>query len=211
MPFVLVYQYRLFDIPLNSAWAVVALFLGTEFFYYGHHRAAHGIRWLWATHAVHHSPTKLNLTAGIRLGWTGLLSGNFLFFLPMVWFGFHPLAVLGMMGVNLGYQFFIHTQLAPSLGPLEWVLNTPRHHQVHHASNASCLDKNFGGILIIFDRLFGTFAARPADEALRYGLARPLTSYNPVYIAFHEWIAILRDLGRARGWRERWRLLFGRP
>ena len=211
VPFVLVYQYRLFDIPLNSAWAVVALFLGTEFFYYWHHRAAHSIRWLWATHAVHHSPTKLNLTAGIRLGWTGLISGNFLFFLPMVWFGFHPLAVLGMMGVNLGYQFFIHTQLAPSLGPLEWVLNTPCHHQVHHASNASCLDKNFGGILIIFDRLFGTFAARPADEALRYGLARPLTSYNPVYIAFHEWIAILRDLGRAQGWRECWRLLFGRP
>jgi len=90
-------------------------------------------------------------------------------------------------------------------------LNTPRHHQVHHASNASCLDKNFGGILIIYDRLFGTFAAHPADEVLRYGLARPLTSYNPVYIAFHEWIAILRDLGRAQGWRERWRLLFGRP
>jgi sterol desaturase/sphingolipid hydroxylase (fatty acid hydroxylase superfamily) len=129
----------------------------------------------------------------------------------MVWLGFHPLAVLGMMSINLSYQFFIHTQLAPSLGPLEWVLNTPRHHQVHHASNASCLDKNFGGILIIFDRLFGTFAARPADEALRYGLARPLTSYNPVYIAFHEWIAILRDLGRAQGWRECWRLLFGRP
>jgi sterol desaturase/sphingolipid hydroxylase (fatty acid hydroxylase superfamily) len=129
----------------------------------------------------------------------------------MVWLGFHPLAVLGMMGINLGYQFFIHTQLAPSLGPLEWLLNVSGHHQVHHASNASCLDKNFGGILIGYDRLFGTFATRPKDEELHYGLAKPLISYNPVYIAFHEWIAIFWDLGRAQGWRERWHVMFGRP
>jgi sterol desaturase/sphingolipid hydroxylase (fatty acid hydroxylase superfamily) len=211
LPFVLVYRYRLFDIPLDRAWAIVALFLGTEFFYYWHHRAAHRIRWMWATHAVHHSPTRLNYTAGIRLGWTGAISGNFLFFLPLVWIGFHPLAVLGMLGVNLGYQFFIHTQLAPHLGPLEWVLNTPRHHQVHHAANTACIDRNFGGVLIVFDRMFGTFTERPEGEALRYGLGEQLVSHNPIRIAFSEWMKIARDVWRASGWRERLRAMFGTP
>lgn len=211
LPFVLVYQYRLFDIPLTSVWAALGLFLGSEFFYYWHHRAAHRIRWLWATHCVHHTPTKLNYTAAIRLGWTGSISGNFLFFLPLVWIGFHPLAVIGMLAINLGYQFFIHTQFAPHFGPLEWALNTPRHHQVHHASNAACLDKNYGGILIIFDRMFGSFAERPGDEPLRYGLVTPLNSNNPLRIAFHEWLRIARDFGQARSWRQRWRAMFGTP
>lgn len=211
LPFVIVYEYRLFDIALTSAWAVLGLLLATEFFYYWHHRAAHRIRWLWATHAVHHSPSRLNYTAAIRLGWTGAISGNFIFFLPLVWIGFHPLAVLGMLGVNLAYQFFIHTQFAPNLGPLEWVLNTPRHHQVHHASNPACLDRNFGGMLIVFDRLFGTFAVRLEGETLRYGLVTPLTSHNPIRIALHEWLRIGRDVARARSWRQRWRAMFGAP
>lgn len=211
LPFVLLYEYRLFDIKLDSAWALIGLLLGTEFFYYWHHRAAHRIRWLWATHAVHHSPSRLNYTAAIRLGWTGAISGNFLFFLPLVWIGFHPLAVLGMLGVNLAYQFFIHTQFAPKLGPLEWVLNTPRHHQVHHASNPACLDRNFGGMLIVFDRLFGTFAERPNGETLQYGLVTPLNSHNPIRIALHEWLRIARDVARARSWRQRWRAMFGAP
>lgn len=211
LPFVLVYQYRIFDIPLSSVWAVVALFFMTEFFYYWHHRAAHRIRWMWATHAVHHSPSKLNYTAAIRLGWTGAISGNFLLFLPLVWIGFHPLAVLGALGVNLAYQFFIHTQLAPHLGPLEWVLNTPRHHQVHHASNTACIDKNYGGILIVFDRMFGTFAERPKDEPLRYGLSVPLNTNNPIRIAFSEWMNIARDVRHASSWRQRLRAMFGTP
>jgi sterol desaturase/sphingolipid hydroxylase (fatty acid hydroxylase superfamily) len=211
LPFVIVYQHQLFDVPLASAPALAALLLGTEFFYYWHHRASHRIRWMWATHAVHHSPSKLNYTAAVRLGWTGTISGNFLFFLPLVWLGFHPLAVIGMLGVNLGYQFFIHTQFAPHLGPLEWVLNTPRHHQVHHASNVSCLDRNYGGILIIFDRIFGTFAERPEHEALRYGLVKPLGGYNPFRIAFGEWFRIARDVRQARTWKERLHAMFGTP
>ena len=158
IPFAFVYQHRLFDFSSTSAPALLGLFLGSEFLYYWQHRASHRIRWMWATHRVHHSPTQFNLTAAIRLGWTGNISGNFLFFLPLVWIGFHPFAVVAMLGVNLTYQFFIHTEFAPRLGPLEFVLNTPAHHRVHHASNEPCLDKNYGGILIIFDRLFGTFA-----------------------------------------------------
>lgn len=211
VPFGLAYQYRLFDIDISQAWSLVALFFGTEFFYYWHHRAAHRIRWFWATHAVHHSPTKLNYTAAIRLGWTGGISGNFIFFLPMVWIGFHPLAVVAMLGINLGYQFFIHTELKPHLGPLEWVLNTPRHHQVHHASNEVCLDKNYGGMIILYDRLFGTFAEAPHDEPLRYGLVNRPASNNPLRIVFGEWVRIGADFRRAVTWRDRWRALFGTP
>jgi len=211
IPYIFVYEQRLFDIPLDNVWALLGLFLGLEFLYYWMHRAAHTVRWLWATHSVHHSPTKLNFTAGIRLGWTGLISGNFLFFLPLVWIGFHPLAVIAMLALNLIYQFFLHTELAPRLGPLEWVFNTPCHHSVHHASNGSCLDKNFGGFLIIFDRLFDTFAAPPKDEPLRYGLTEPLKSQNPLYVVFREWLQMAADLRRARGARAVWRTLFGPP
>jgi len=211
IPFIFVYEHRLFDIPLDNFWAVIGLVLGLEFFYYWMHRASHTVRWLWATHSVHHSPTKLNFTAGIRLGWTGLISGNFLFFLPLAWLGFHPLSVIAMLALNLFYQFFLHTELAPRLGPLEWVLNTPRHHSVHHASNGSCLDKNFGGILIIYDRLFGTFATPPENEPLRYGLTEPLRSQNPLHIVFREWLQMARDLRHARSARDAWRTLFGAP
>jgi sterol desaturase/sphingolipid hydroxylase (fatty acid hydroxylase superfamily) len=166
---------------------------------------------MWATHAVHHSATRLNLTAAIRLGWTGALSGSALFFVPLIWLGFHPVALGAMLGLNLAYQLFIHTELIGRLGPLEWVLNTPEHHRVHHASNAACLDRNYGGVLIIYDRLFGTLAAPPKDEALRYGLVHPVESHNPVRIALGEWFSMLKEAWQAGSWRRRLQLLFGAP
>ena len=210
IPFAFVYQHRLFDFSQTAPLALIGLFLGSEFVYYWHHRAAHRIRWMWATHAVHHSATRLNLTAAIRLGWTANISGNFLFFLPLVWIGYHPVAVIAMLAVNLLYQFFIHTELAPRLGVLERALNTPAHHRVHHASNPTCLDKNYGGILIVFDRLFGTFAEAPA-EPLRYGLVGGVPSFNPVRVALGEWLALWRDVRKARGARAVLRTLFGPP
>lgn len=212
VPFLLAYEYRLYDIDLESPLAWIALFLLVELVYYWHHRASHTVRWLWATHSVHHSPTRFNLTAGIRLGWTAAISGHFLFYVPLALLGFHPLAIAAVLGANLGYQFFIHSELAPRLGPLEWILNTPTHHKVHHACNEECLDKNFGGTLIVFDRLFGTFAAPPEAEPLRYGLVGREPSYNPVTIVFGEWAAILRDLRTSdeglAGW---WLILIGPP
>ncbi|CAN7671232.1 sterol desaturase family protein [Neorhizobium sp. LjRoot104] len=208
-PFMLAYRYRLIDIDITGVAGALALFLAVDFVYYWHHRASHHIRWLWATHAVHHSPTKLNLTAAIRLGWTGSISGNFLFFLPLAFVGFHPFGIVVMMGLNLAYQFFIHTELSPRLGPLEWVLNTPAHHRVHHASNPGCLDKNFGGILIVFDRLFGTFAEAPATEPLRYGLRGRLASVHPGRIALGEWAMLWRDFCRAPNISRKLRVLFG--
>jgi sterol desaturase/sphingolipid hydroxylase (fatty acid hydroxylase superfamily) len=211
IPFTFVYQHRLFEFATVTPLALVSLFLASEFVYYWQHRASHRIRWMWATHAVHHSATKLNFTAALRLGWTGAVSGNFLFLLPLVWIGFHPVAVLGMLGVNLLYQFFIHTELARRLGPLEWVLNTPAHHRVHHASNAPCLDTNYGGILIIFDRLFGSFAKAPKDEKLRYGLVGRAPTLNPVRIALGEWLAMFHDLRAAPSLSGKFRALFAPP
>jgi sterol desaturase/sphingolipid hydroxylase (fatty acid hydroxylase superfamily) len=209
--FSFIWEYRLLTIPLNQAWAIFLLFIGLEFFYYWHHRLAHEIRWLWATHAVHHSARHLNLSAAYRLGWTGWLSGNFLFFTPLCWLGFHPIAVTTGLGLNLIYQFWIHTELIPKLGWLEWIFNTPSHHRVHHASNPDYIDRNYGGVLIIFDRLFGTFTAERADCKPNYGLTYPLRTYNPVKIALNEWGRLFQDLRRARTWRDRSKVILGKP
>jgi sterol desaturase/sphingolipid hydroxylase (fatty acid hydroxylase superfamily) len=116
-----------------------------------------------------------------------------------------------MLGLNLAYQFFIHTELVPTLGPLEWILNTPAQHRVHHASNARCIDRNYGGVLSIFDRLFGTFATAPVDEPLRYGLVGGVPALNPVRIAFGEWRSMFEELRAAGCWTARWRILSGPP
>lgn len=211
IPAVLIYRHRLFDIPLDSVWAAMALFVAVDFCYYVHHVAMHRIRWFWATHSVHHSTTRLNLSAAVRLGWGGHLTGGFVFYLPLVALGFAPAAVFGMLGLGLLYQFFLHLARAPNLGPLEWLLNTPRHHQVHHASNEACLDRNFGGVLIVFDRLFGTFAQAPRGEALRYGLVHGVPTANPIRILFGVWAVIAGEAVRAKGVKARLRALFGAP
>jgi sterol desaturase/sphingolipid hydroxylase (fatty acid hydroxylase superfamily) len=209
VPFLFFYRHRLFDFSSTAPLAIVTLFLAADFLYYWQHRVSHRVRWMWATHAVHHSPTRLNFTAAVRLGWTGAISGQFLFFVPLAWLGFHPVAIVAILTLNLVYQFFLHTELAPRLGPLEWVLNTPSHHRVHHASNDACLDRNFGGTLIVFDRLFGTFAEAPQDEPLRYGLRGRSPTINPFRIVFGEWAAILRDLAAADSLRSALSIAFG--
>lgn len=211
-PFLLwAYEHRLQTLALSTPLAFLLLFVGQEFFYYWYHRSAHRVRWFWATHAVHHSPNELTLAAALRLGWTGKLTGTALFFTPLVWLGFPPNAALASVALNLLYQFWLHAPWMPRLGPLEWVLNTPTHHKVHHASNTEYLDCNYGGVLIVFDRLFGTFVDERADVPIRYGLTTPLRSHNPLRIAFHEWLNLGRDLWAARGWRARLLTVFGPP
>lgn len=211
IPFAFLYQHRLMDVPLDHWWTWALLFVGVEFCYYWFHRASHRVRWLWATHAVHHSATHFNLSAAIRLGWTGTLTGAFVFFLPLAWIGFHPLAIIAVLGLGLIYQFFLHTSFDVSLGPLEWILNTPAHHRIHHASNDRYLDRNYGSVLIVFDRLFGTFAAATPDEPPRFGLKGREPSNNPFSIALGEWIHLLRDVRRARSLQEAVKVLFGAP
>ena len=202
--------WGLFDIDMGDPLAVAALFLGVEFAYYWHHRAMHRFRLLWATHGVHHSSTRMNLTAAFRLGWGGQLTGGFLFYVPLVLIGFPPLAVLAMVALNLFYQLFLHTAWAPNLGPLERVLNTPRHHHVHHAVNDVCVDRNFGGVLIVFDRLFGTFQPVPAED-LRYGTVDGTPTRNPLKVALSGWIEMGRRLIAARSFRSGISAVFGRP
>jgi sterol desaturase/sphingolipid hydroxylase (fatty acid hydroxylase superfamily) len=203
--------HRLLEIRMTGILPWMALLVLVDFLYYWFHRCSHQIAWMWASHAVHHSSTRFNLSAAYRLGWTNVLSGGWLFFLLPVLIGFPPLAVFLMLGLDLTYQLFLHTTLIGKLGPLEAVFNTPSHHQVHHAANDGCLDRNFGGILIIFDRLFGTFAAAPSDEALRFGTRGAKPSYNPFVIAFGEWVRLFHRLKQAPSARAALARLVGRP
>jgi sterol desaturase/sphingolipid hydroxylase (fatty acid hydroxylase superfamily) len=205
------FAHCLTTIRMESAAAWGALYLLVEFAYYWHHRLTHRVRWFWASHSVHHSSNELMLASAVRLGWTGRLGGAIAFFTPLVWLGFPPQAVFGLVAAGLFWQFWLHADWMPRLGPLEWVLNTPTHHRVHHASNPEYLDCNYGSSLIVFDRLFGTFVALRDDIEIRYGLTTPVTSHNPVRIAFNEWLALARDVRAARGWRARVRVMFGPP
>src|SRR4029077_1803967 len=151
------YEHRLFSQSLDSVWSLLLLFVSLEFFYYWFHRASHTVRWLWNSHSVHHSPNQLTLAAAYRLGWLGRFTGAQIFFTPMALLGFEPNAVLTALFLNLLYQFWLHADWIPKLGWLEYVLNTPSAHRVHHARNPEYLDANYGGVLIVFDRLFGTY------------------------------------------------------
>ncbi|MFO0550179.1 MAG: sterol desaturase family protein [Polyangiaceae bacterium] len=190
----LVYEHRLFDLG-TGAGAWVLLFFTEDFCYYWFHRASHEVRCLWAAHVNHHSSKHYNLSTALRQSWTTPFTAP-LFWLPLPLLGFAPWMVFTQQAISLLYQFWIHTEALDKLGPFEWVFNTPSHHRVHHAKNTEYLDKNHGGILIIWDRLFGTFAAERTKP--RYGLTKDIETFNPVTIAFHEWQAIWRDVKNAR-------------
>jgi len=205
------WQFRLATVRMNNPWDWALLFLAVEFCHYWAHRGGHRIRWMWATHAVHHSPSRIHLASAVRLGVTGLLSGEWLFYLPLALIGFPPAAVTGMLVANLLYQFWLHTDVIGRLGPLEWVFNTPSNHRVHHASNAGYLDRNFGGVLMIWDHLFGTYAAERHDVEITYGLVHPIESGNPLIVTFHQWRQIGRRMLAAGSVKEKARYLFGPP
>jgi sterol desaturase/sphingolipid hydroxylase (fatty acid hydroxylase superfamily) len=188
----LVYRFRLFTVDMNQWWAWGLLFFGDDFSYYWFHRISHSSRYFWASHVIHHSSLKYNLGTALRQTWTGNITGSFVFWLWLPLLGFSPVAVMTMQAVSLLYQFWIHTELIGKLPPpIELIFNTPSHHRVHHGSDLDYLDKNHAGILIIWDRLFGTFAAE--KQRPTYGLTTNVGSHNPVRIAFHEWEAIRQD------------------
>lgn len=207
-----IWNFRIATFAMDQGWHWTLLFVGQEFCYYWMHRADHRIRWFWLNHSVHHSSNQYNLSAAYRLGWTGKLTGAAAFFGPLVWIGFPVPYVVGALALNLLYQFWLHTELIGTLPrPIEFLFNTPAHHRVHHASNAEYIDCNYGGVLIVFDRLFGSFREQRAGMPPRYGLVQPLRSYNPLRIATHAWLAMFHDLRLARGWRETWKVVFGPP
>jgi len=195
----------------SLGWVWVLLVFAEDLTYYWFHRKSHEIRFFWASHVVHHSSEKYNLSTALRQSWTGNITGTFLFWLWLPLLGFHPMMVVTMQSVSLIYQFWIHTETIGKLpAPIEWVMNTPSHHRVHHSSQVKYLDRNHAGILIIWDRLFGTF--KEEEERPRYGLTSNIDTYNPVRIAFHEWMDIWRDATRpGLSVRERLGYVFGPP
>jgi len=203
------YRFAIFHIDYQW-WAWVLLFFCDEFSYYWFHRVSHECRIFWASHVVHHSSQRYNLSTALRQTWTGsFMSFVFWIWLPIV--GFPPIMIMTMKAISLLYQFWIHTELIRSLGPLEFVFNTPSHHRVHHGSNLRYIDRNHGGTLIIWDKLFGTFEPENPADPVRFGLTKNIQTYNPVRIAFHEWAALFHDAWAAPGWRNKLRYIFGNP
>nr|AAQ18193.1 probable sterol desaturase [uncultured bacterium] len=192
--FDLLYQHRLFDIPINW-WSVLGLVIAQDFCYYWFHRASHRIRWMWASHVTHHSGQTMNLATALRQSPTYPISGMWVFWLPLALLGFETRHVILVVAVSLGYQFFVHTESVRKLPAwFEAVFNTPSHHRVHHARNPQYLDRNYAGVLIVWDKLFGTFV--PEDAPCDYGIVKQIHTTNPLVMMFHEWQAMGRDVKR---------------
>jgi sterol desaturase/sphingolipid hydroxylase (fatty acid hydroxylase superfamily) len=189
-------------------WGFIACFVAVDFFRYWAHRISHEQRLWWATHVTHHSSERMNFSVSFRTSWMGHL--KYVFFIPVPLLGFDPITFFVAHQAAVLYQFFVHTELVKKLpAAIEYVFVTPSHHRVHHGSNTQYIDKNYGSTFIIWDRMFGTFVAE--EEKPVYGLTKPLKSYNPVYLVFHEWVDIGRDLKHAKSLREMFNILFKPP
>lgn len=200
------YEFRIFDIG-TSAWAWIACFMMNELTYYWFHRLSHERRFLWATHVNHHSSEYLNFTTAARSPFLNTFH-HMIFWAPMPLLGFDPVMTMVIESIAFLFAFTQHTTIIPKLGPLEWIINTPSHHRVHHGSNEAYIDKNYGNALIIFDRIFGTF--KKEEEKAVFGITKNLKSYNLVTVALHEWQSIASDVKSARSFKEGWNYIFGR-
>jgi sterol desaturase/sphingolipid hydroxylase (fatty acid hydroxylase superfamily) len=207
--YVFVHEHlRVASLPSGSVAVWVAGFLGVDFLYYWFHRTSHEVNAFWAAHVVHHQSEEFNLAVALR---QGALQGavSWVFYLPLAWLGLPPLVFLTLSSINTLYQFWIHTRAIGKLGPLEWVLNTPSNHRVHHGRNPKYIDRNHGGTLIVWDRIFGTYAAEE-DEPV-YGITKPLRSWSPVWAHVHYWAELLGLARRARRAADKARVFFARP
>lgn len=186
-------NFHIFTLDGSAWWMWVLAFFADDLSYYWFHREAHLIRYFWASHKVHHSSEKYNLASALRQTWTGNITFSYVFYLWMPIVGFHPIVIIIMQQISLLYQYWIHTETIGKMWrPFEYIFNTPSHHRVHHGSDVEYLDCNYAGILIIWDRIFGTFVEE--THRPKYGLVENVNTYNPVKIAFGEWIAIGKDV-----------------
>lgn len=191
------YQYRLFEIPMTAIWAWAALVLLEDLTYYWFHRISHERRFWWAAHVNHHTSQHYNLSTALRQTWTGGLAGTWALWLPLAFLGVPPAMLAIQKGVSLVYQYWIHTEAIRRMPAwFEAVFNTPSHHRVHHARNPRYLDSNYAGILVVWDRLFGTFQPELDEEPCRYGIVKNLATFNILRVAFHEWIGMATDVLR---------------
>lgn len=185
-------SFRFFTIPV-SWWAFVLIFFADDFSYYWFHRISHECRLFWASHVIHHSSQHYNLSTALRQTWSGGFY-SFVFWLWLPLLGFHPAMILFQMSISLLYQFWIHTEAIDKMPKwFESMFNTPSHHRVHHGSNPIYLDRNHAGILIIWDKLFGTFQPELPEEKVTYGLVKNINTFNPIKIAFIEWWYLFKD------------------
>ncbi|WP_299546663.1 sterol desaturase family protein [uncultured Tateyamaria sp.] len=179
----------------TGVWVVLVCFVQDDLRYYWVHRFGHRVRWVWASHVNHHSSQHYNLTTALRQTWTGTFTFMMIVRAPLILLGFHPAMVLFVGGLNLIYQFWIHTEAIRKLPRwVEAVMNTPSHHRVHHGRNARYLDANYAGVFIIWDKMFGTFVPELESEKPDYGLVQNIGTFNPIRVAFHEWVGLWKDV-----------------
>jgi sterol desaturase/sphingolipid hydroxylase (fatty acid hydroxylase superfamily) len=202
------YEIAPWQLHLGDWWAWALLFFADDFAYYWFHRVSHEVRVFWGSHVVHHSSQHFNLSTALRQTWVPMTYSPF--WAPLALLGFPPVMIFTQQSISLIYQFWIHTERIKTMPRwFEAVFNTPSHHRVHHGTQHQYLDRNYAGILIIWDRLFGTF--EPEGERVRYGLTHNLRTFKPLNVAFHEYAAIRRDVRGAKSWRERLGYMFGGP
>jgi sterol desaturase/sphingolipid hydroxylase (fatty acid hydroxylase superfamily) len=201
-------QFAPWKLDPSSVWTWIALLVATDFCYYWFHRFHHEIRFFWGAHENHHSSRHYNLSTALRQSWMTPFTG-ILFYVPLPLLGFEPKTIVAAIAINTLYQFWIHTEAIDKLGPLEWIINTPSHHRVHHGRNVQYLDKNYAGMFIIWDKLFGSF--EPEVAPVDYGLTKNIDTFNPVKIAFHEWAAMFRCAAQASSLSEAWNYLVQPP
>ena len=193
--FMFIYKYKLLTISF-AWWSWAILLFAEDFCYYWFHRISHQSRFFWASHVVHHSSKKYNLSTALRQTWSGSFY-TFIFWLPLIIIGFHPVMVMVQMSISLIYQYWIHTEVINKMPNwFEAIFNTPSHHRVHHATNPQYLDRNHAGIFIIWDKLFKTY--EPEVEKPVYGLVKNIETYNPIKIAFIEWFEMFKDFSTSK-------------
>lgn len=206
-----VYGFRLTTMPINL-WSLLLLFVLVDFCFYLFHLAAHRIRLFWAVHEVHHASEYFNFTVAFRQSLMYAVTGVYAFFLPAVLLGYPPEWVLTMLAANMTLQIFPHTQWVGRLpAVIEWLFNTPSNHRVHHGRNPRYIDRNMGGVLMLWDHLFGTYAAEDPSEPPEYGVVRQVHSYNLLTLTFREFAAIFRDVARPGPLSQRLKHLWGPP
>lgn len=202
------YEVAPYKFPADAWWTWAILFFVDDLAYYWFHRISHESRLFWNFHVVHHSSEFYNLSVAVRQSWfSGTL--HWIFYAPIMLLGFAPWMFAVMHGFNLIYQFWIHTRFVNRMGVLEYVLNTPSHHRVHHGVNNPYLDKNYAGVLIIWDRLFGSFI--PETEKPRYGIIKPIRSFNPLWINTHGWFEMWSAMKERKSIVAKLRCIFASP
>lgn len=203
------YQFRFLEIRnVYLYWGI--LLLAEDFMYYWLHRIDHYCRFFWAAHVTHHSSEEFNLTVGFRSSVFQPLY-RFIYFIPISLMGFKGEDIMFMYAATQIFGILVHTQTIKKLGVLEYIIVTPSHHRVHHGSNVRYLDKNMGMLLIIWDKLFGTFQAEDDKDPVKFGLTKNIETYNPITMVLHEWKAILKDVRKKTSLKNKLLYVFGPP